>query len=71
MIGISEDDLSLDIILEVLVIYAFYRSYGTDRHEDRSLYLSVICSDDSTSCSGVRIIMCLDEFHSNLFNPQR
>ena len=50
MICISEDDFSFDILLEISVINTLDRSYSAHRHENRSLDLTVICSDHATSC---------------------
>jgi hypothetical protein len=31
----------------------------------------VVSGDYTAPCCGIRIVMCLYEFHSNHFNPQR
>ena len=71
MICIAEDDLGLDILLEVSVIYAFDRTYRTYGHEDGGLDLTMVSRDDAASCSGVRVVMCLYKFHLSHFNLQR
>ena len=63
MLCVSEDDFSLDIILEISMIYALYRADCTYRHEYRRRDLTMVSRDDTASGSGIGIIMCLDEFH--------
>ena len=67
MICVAEDDFSLYVFLEIPVVYALHGTDRTHRHEDRSLYLTVVGSDDSASGCGLGIVMSLYEFHSESF----
>jgi hypothetical protein len=49
MICVSKDDFCLDIILEVSMIYALYRTYCAYRHEDRCLDLTMVSGDDTAA----------------------
>ena len=71
MVCVTQDDFSLDIFLEVSVIYALDRTFCTYRHEDRGLDLSMVSRDDAASCSGGRVGMWLYEFHSIQLSRQR
>ena len=71
MICVSEDYLSLNILLEVSMVYTLDRTDCAHRHEYRGFDLSMISRDDSATSRGLRVIMRLNEFHSNQFNRQR
>ena len=63
MVGVAENYFGLDVFHQVSVIYALDRADCPDRHEYRSLYLSVVSRDDSASCRRTRIRCCKFECH--------
>jgi hypothetical protein len=71
MIGVAEDDFSLDIILQVFMIYALDSAHSANWHEYRGLNLSVVGGDDTASGRGIRVVMGLYELHLIHFNLQR
>ena len=66
MIRVAKYDLCPDIFFQVTMIHTFYRAYGAHRHEDRSLYLTVICCKYSATCRTVCIFGYNLEFRHNL-----
>ena len=54
MIGVSKDNLSLDIIAEFMLMNRLHTSESADRHENRSPDFSVVCGDDTGAGCGVR-----------------
>ena len=63
MICVSEDDLCLDILLKISVVYTLDRTDCTYRHEYRSFDLTMVSRDYAATRSGLRVVMCLYEFH--------
>ena len=46
MVGVTENDLGLDVVLEFLALHALDGTYGTDGHEDGGEDISVVGMDD-------------------------
>ena len=46
MVGVTENDLRLDVVLEFLALHTLDGTYGTDRHEDGGEDISVVGMDD-------------------------
>ena len=57
MIGISQYDLSLDVVSQFMQVDGFYRTDCPHRHEYGGLDLSVIGRDKSGSCPALRVGM--------------
>ena len=51
MVGVAENNLCLDILLQFSKVYTFYATQRTYGHEYRSFYLSVVSSDET--CTGI------------------
>ena len=45
MIGVSKDNLGLDVVAQFMLMHGFYTTECAHRHENRSAYLSVVGSD--------------------------
>ena len=67
MLGVAEDDLGLDVLLKVSMIYALYRAYSAHRHEYRRLYLSMVRGDHTAAGRRLGVVMRLYELHSKTF----
>ena len=63
MIGVAENDFGLYVFLKISMVYALYRSDCAYRHKYRSLDLSVISGNHTTTGRGLRVVMCLYKFH--------
>lgn len=56
VIGVSEDNLCHDLLLEFLEVDALHASYGSYGHEDWGLDLSVVGGDDA--CTRIACFIC-------------
>ena len=57
MVGVAEDDLSIDILLQKGALHTLHRPYRTHRHKDRSLDIPMIGMYHTRACARVRIRM--------------
>ena len=72
MLGVAQDDLGADILLQLLMIHAFDGTDGADGHEDGSMDVAMVCRNQSAACGTERIGGGLDKFHRSLdFNLLR
>ena len=56
MIGVPEDDLRLDVLLQVPVIHALDGTDGSDGHEDGGMDLAVVGRDHARAGGGLGIL---------------
>ena len=66
MIGVAENDLRLDFVMEVAICNTFHAANRTDRHEDGRLNLSVVGRDET--CSGIRERVGMFKFKLHILN---
>ena len=64
VIGVAQNYLSLDVILEVMVIDSLDGSDGPDRHKYGSVNLSVVSCEGTRSRCRVRVFAEKLKFHS-------
>ena len=58
MIGVAQDDLGVDVILQFAAVNTFDGAVGANGHEDRCQYITVVGVDDTCTWSnGLRIAM--------------
>ncbi len=55
MIGIAQDDVGIDILLELALVHALYRGHGAHGHQDRGLNRAVVCGDGAGTRGRLRI----------------
>ena len=63
MIGVAQDDLGPDIILQLLVIHSLDGTDGPDGHEDGSVDAAMVGGDGSAAGGTAGIAGSLDKFH--------
>ena len=68
MVGVAKDDLRLHLFAKFIEVHTLHRASSTYRHENRSLYLSVVGSDDASTCIRRRVGMLEFEFHYSFFS---
>ena len=56
VIGIAQDNLSLHLVAKLVEVDSLHRTYGSHRHEDWSLDLSVVGGDDASA--GIACLIC-------------
>ena len=58
VVRVSQDNLSLDVVLQFVKMHAFHRTQCAHRHEDRGLNLPVVCCNQTSAGIrfGVRIL---------------
>ena len=63
MIGVAQDDLGLHLFAQFAEMYSFHATAGAYGHEDGRAYLSVVCSNQTSSCIAVWVGMLQFESH--------
>jgi len=71
VVGVPQNNLSANIVSQLVLVYAFYRSLRANRHKNRGLDGAVIRFDGSRSRFGIRVLMfngkshdCKDNFNN-------
>ena len=57
MIGVAQNNLCLDIFFQFCYMYSFNSAQCSHRHEDRCLYLPVVCCYQT--CTGITFSVCI------------
>ena len=57
VIGIAQNDLRLDVLLQLRQVHALDGTHGAHRHEDRRLYLPVV--GRYQACAGIGLAVCI------------
>ena len=64
MIGVAQNNLSLDFIMEVAISNTFHAANRTDRHEDGRLDLAVVGRDETSTSIGKFICLLYLKRHN-------
>ena len=70
VVGVAEDDLGLDVLLQILVVHALHRADGAHRHEDGGADLPVVGGNHAGAGGGPGIPGCELE-REHLFSFKR
>ena len=71
MIGVAQYNLSLYIVAQLVHMHTFYRAHGTDGHEYRCGYVTVVGADKTGTGRTVAAGMLECEFHLIILYPAK
>ena len=57
VVGVAQNDLRLDVLLQLRQVHTLDGTHGTHRHEDRRLYLPVV--GRYQACAGIGLAVCI------------
>ena len=66
VISIAQNNLCLHLFAQFCEMHTFHATHRSYGHKDGSLYLSVVCGNQSCAGTAIRVVMLYFKFHFSL-----